>query len=91
MDERITCHVTSECDSCIHKAVCSIYIATGGVNRCEHHKEERKGRWEYHWFDAYCSECGYENKPNAVTRVRDDPAFCPKCGADMRGEKDENT
>ncbi len=28
------------------EAVCSKYIATGGVKSCEHHKEERKGRFE---------------------------------------------
>jgi hypothetical protein len=30
------------CNTCIHKIVCSKYIATGGVNNCEHHREERK-------------------------------------------------
>ena len=32
------------CNNCIHKIVCSKYIATGGVKSCEHHKEERKGK-----------------------------------------------
>lgn len=29
------------CDNCMHKPICTIYIATGGVNNCEHHREER--------------------------------------------------
>lgn len=28
------------CNICIHKTVCSIFYATGGVKRCEHFKEE---------------------------------------------------
>lgn len=28
------------CNNCIHKAVCSIYRATGGVKKCEHFKED---------------------------------------------------
>ena len=32
------------CNNCIHKAVCSIYRATGGVKKCEHHKEETECR-----------------------------------------------
>lgn len=31
------------CDNCIHKIVCSKYIACGEVKTCEHFKEERKG------------------------------------------------
>ena len=27
------------CNTCIHKIVCSKYIATGGVKNCEHFKE----------------------------------------------------
>ena len=42
------------CNNCIHKAVCSIYRATGGVKKCEHHREERKGE---------CIEDGYTNTP----------------------------
>lgn len=45
MAELNTCHMTSECNNCIHKPVCSKYIAMGDVNSCEHHKEERKGKW----------------------------------------------
>lgn len=80
------------CNKCIHKIVCTKYIATGGVKSCEHHKEERKGVWEKAEYKGFvrCSRCKdvyineewlEDGKWNA----------CPNCGADMRGEKDENT
>ena len=79
------------CNNCIHKAVCSIYRATGGVKKCEHHREERRGRWKkeveggVYWYA--CSECGEEI---AKTRWKHDlySDFCPHCGADMRGAED---
>lgn len=60
------------CNTCIHKIVCSKYIAMGDVNSCEHFKEERRGVWlvddcdsgepgGYEAFiEVHCSECGYE-------------------------------
>jgi NADH pyrophosphatase NudC (nudix superfamily) len=45
--------------------------------------------WEYHWFDSICSNCGYRNKADSVTRMRDDHNFCPACGARMDGKKVE--
>lgn len=36
MAELNTCHMTSKCNNCIHKIVCSKFIATGGVKNCEH-------------------------------------------------------
>ncbi len=47
------------------------------------------GRWEYHWFDSYCSVCGWENKADSVTRCRNDYPYCPICGTKMDGEKEE--
>jgi hypothetical protein len=89
------------CDSCLHKVVCSIYRATGGVKKCEHHKEERKGKWlnrhgepvtrSDYFFEFMCSECEnwYFNDEQVCL---DDfySSFCPNCGADMRGEEDGN-
>lgn len=83
------------CDKCIHKAVCSKFIATGGVSRCEHFKEERKGRWK----DDHCTACGImpmgeelwehlDCDPPKMERFMD---FCPSCGADMRGCPQEIT
>ena len=84
------------CDNCEHKPVCSIYRATGGVKSCEHHKEERKGKWVSNgicnhkpsrfrnpdkWTVWKCSECGYSNGRKFNAN------FCPNCGADMRGNE----
>ena len=43
----------------------------------------RHGRWIYKYFDAYCSNCGWENKADTVTRIRNDYPYCPHCGAKM--------
>ena len=67
------------CNNCIHKPVCSVYIATGGVNSCEHFKEERKGRWvrcEVWGAEMWeCSECNTLGSP--LWKV------CPMCEAKM--------
>jgi hypothetical protein len=52
--------------------------------------EVRHGHWKYLWLDAVCSECGYINEAEIVTRCRSDPPYCPKCGAKMDGERSEN-
>lgn len=55
--------------------------------------ERKKGRWKHvdpiteaispkGWMPWYCSECGVGVGKHQTT-------FCPNCGADMRGEKDE--
>ena len=72
------------CNNCIHKPVCSKYMACGDVNSCEHYKEERKGRLiekyikhsEYHY--CFCSECETMCSPYWIV--------CPVCGADMKGD-----
>ena len=48
-----------------------------------------RGEWLLIFNDSRCSVCGYENNACTVTRVRYDSRFCPNCGADMRGVKDE--
>jgi hypothetical protein len=86
---------TTMCNNCIHKAVCSIYRATGGVKKCEHFKEERKGEWletvikagdpfdgnSVYCFDVFaCSECGcHFDVPEAMN-------YCPNCGCRMGGD-----
>ena len=75
------------CNNCIHKAVCSIYRATGGVKKCEHFKEERKGKWvliEKAGVDYWCcSVCG-EIRAEYYFKPKD--KYCPNCGADMMEE-----
>lgn len=45
----------------------------------------KHGRWIYKWFDSYCSVCGWENKADTVTRIRNDYPYCPNCGAKIEG------
>lgn len=79
------------CNNCIHKPVCSKYIATGGVNSCEHHKEERKGRWELHGNDDdcgcsyFCSNChkSYDEDYFYVHGQYIPYNYCPHCGFPM--------
>ena len=75
------------CNNCIHKIVCSKYIAMGEVNSCEHHKEERRGRWlpQRLLGEAIvdCSEC--KTIGSRHWKV------CPVCTADMRGNNDGKT
>ena len=82
------------CNNCTHKPVCSIYTATGGVKKCEHHRVDRKGEWIYQSTTpdadgnlyAYCSVCG-AGEIHATSMVGKVP-FCWECGADMRGAED---
>ena len=55
----------------------------------------KKGRWiEGHrmkfdgtfYWSRECDQCGYERNDDDTEK---DSNFCPNCGADMRGEKDE--
>ena len=32
------------CNNCIHKPVCSIYRATGGVKKCTHHMTDHQAK-----------------------------------------------
>lgn len=87
------------CDNCIHKPVCSIYRATWGVKRCEHHKEERRGRWIHCRGKSnlwYCSECGEKIVYNPAKRtynIEKRPVYevhkhCRACGVRMDGGSD---
>lgn len=80
------------CETCLHRAVCGKYKATGGVNKCEHHKEERKGKWLYYGdvdadgnVNAHCSVCG-AGETHAKSMVGKVP-YCWECGAEMDGGK----
>ena len=88
------------CKECYHNEVCEALWQMNGIPRiassqCAYFRntadvvEVRHGHWKYLWLDAVCSECGYINKADAVTRCRTDPPYCPKCGAKMDGERRE--
>ena len=57
--------------------------------------EQKKGKWidghrmkfdgTFYWF-RQCDQCGYERNDCDTEK---DTNFCPNCGADMRGDKDE--
>ena len=80
------------CNNCIHKPVCSKHIACGEVNSCEHHKEERKGRWinitDFGDGNCYgfCSFCGTDQPASSATALRINHKHCRWCGADMKGD-----
>lgn len=51
-------------------------------------QERPKGEWipkkfPYAWYYPTCSVCGFENEGELNN-------FCPNCGADMRGEDNDN-
>ena len=64
----------------------------GNVRNFPTIKSERKtGKWVQKHFVWFCSECG-ENPTKGMGYVQGHQElydFCPKCGADMRGEQDE--
>ena len=88
------------CNKCIHQPVCGKFQATGGhVKSCEHHKEERKGRW----IDVRATPSVCRNNVSVVRCSKCEIYFCdlvnnhhymyhycPHCGADMRGVEVES-
>lgn len=77
------------CNNCIHKPVCSIFDATGGVKKCEHHREDRRGKWEEWYPPAHMILTGEEMLYRCVicdAKYADVEGYrhCPYCGADMR-------
>lgn len=56
-------------------------------DECLKRLEERKvGKWikKYQYGNDYCSECNYENCGYGY------PKFCPNCGAEMKGESNND-
>lgn len=60
--------------------------------------ERKKGKWIYgedkYGIDGYhCDKCGFFvpwNYAHTFINYIDDYNFCPNCGADMRGEQDDD-
>ena len=90
------------CNTCIHKIVCSKYIACGEVKTCEHFKEERRGNCLWcNTGNELCGTCakffdyfgdGYDKCSASCEEEKcayyEPIGFCPRCGADMRGKED---
>ena len=52
--------------------------------------ERQKGKWIKvgHWGRSYkCNQCGNYLDFDGVNVGRGDANFCPRCGADMRGDR----
>ena len=72
--------MTVNCKECLHIAVCSRYIATGGVNNCKHFVAQKHGRWEVVCQNIRkCPNCGLER--NTDTQIGWE--VCPRCGCIM--------
>ena len=75
------------CNNCIHTPVCGKCKATGGqVGKCEHFREERRGRWDQvqRWATKAkyrCSACGREIMSAVKVNIEKYP-YC-HCGARM--------
>ena len=81
------------------ESVCGLcrYSGTSNCDECEHPiydikaadvRENTKGRWVIKpGIGEFCSKCNFDvgNDFDALSYVN----FCPNCGADMRGVKDE--
>lgn len=79
---------TGLCKTCLHTAVCAKRAATGGnVQNCQHHAEERHGRWleKVDMVESYLSDCTevfYECSVCESASPGESP-HCPHCGAKM--------
>ena len=49
--------------------------------------ERKKGKWDWIGFNIECSECGCMPNFDSTEPLYN---FCPNCGADMRGDGDDN-
>lgn len=72
------------CDTCIHKIVCSKYIATGGVNSCEHYMNN----WQADVMEALPNlvQAMMAVIPDVVDAVVENVS--KEICADMRGKED---
>lgn len=50
-------------------------------------EERKKGKWNWVSFNIECSECGAMPNFDSTEPLYN---FCPICGADMRGDENDN-
>ena len=86
------------CDNCIHDEVCGLEghldeALTFCANKVVDVQPVKRGRWEERegyggWGDTYyrCSVCGNDWAFEDGTPKDAEWDYCPKCGADMRGD-----
>lgn len=53
--------------------------------------QRKRGKWKWElasngWVNHICSECGFTK--NTDIHIRINYQYCPKCGAEMRGDSD---
>jgi hypothetical protein len=89
----------SNCNACVHYLVCK-YVDYEQIG-CNHYKpkadvvEVRRGEWvfrnegTYGRTRCYCTACGKHSGIGGI-RANQLKPFCPNCGADMRGKKNDN-
>ena len=82
------------CETCLKRDVCCKFKATGGVEKCRDHKEERHGRWivkrmpEIRSMEVKCSVCGWRDVDTYDAIVNySEFNYCPNCGNPMDGGK----
>ena len=66
-----------------------VSIPTADVEPVKHGKWFKTGQslvYPDKFRNYFCSECGFE----LDAYIRQEPNFCPNCGADMRGGEDGN-
>lgn len=67
--------IPAGCDECGHLDACMMGIVTKG--------DPVTARWKHRHDGVYCTLCGKRNLLNVET------AYCPHCGARMKGVEDE--
>lgn len=75
------------CENCIHKEVCGLEgYYDEALKFCADKKIDPQGKWIFH--KDYNESCRYGcNQCGNLNNISSN--FCPNCGADMRGDKNE--
>ena len=92
------CELNDEGKSAFHMAITALEVFGNSEQLPPAQPEQHEGTWVYgedstaDCVDGYrCSQCGFFVPWDYTHKLIDyinDYAYCPNCGADMRGEKD---